>query len=479
MKHLDLYEIVTPLTEAYEKIPSNSKNLEIDDLIINSIIYNYTQSYLFKKTFLDSGIFQRNDNSLYVGLISNADISDNDSKMEVNSFFAKNYDYIDAKAKNYQGGFVEHCKDKYSAYEDKESGQYKCSIGKLLKDYPDAKIPASAFTEFSDWKYEIDDFYGDRIYKQPEHINIQKINSLSMEECAKHEVGRLIIQDLMRNEKFERVFESNNKYQNLNLSDRKECDFSILDLGDNPAILLNKLNNTEYNDGPDSHKIYENLKFQGLKYISTFTSHSRQNHNVILAHNNYGIGGMLIYGEQFSEKSGHLKEQINYISSIAISREFRGNQLGLKLFEQAAENAISNKQILFRTSASPDGSKYLEKSIDKLIIEKKYFNIVNADDEEKYLGESLVNMFYRIEPTIYKDHKQYSLKKIENPYDEFISIMKIYRENSPSFSNIEDSKSYYESLDKKRKLIDNILNNVKEALKGDEIKQTKKIGLKR
>lgn len=476
MEYARLYEIENDILSVYENISENEKTSD-DDKIINSIIYHYTQSYLLKNTIVTSELLQKENGDTFVGLLTYNKLEEHSPKINPDDFLVQNIEYIDSKAKRHEGGFSGYCMDKYNKkyFSLNKNSEPKVYLKDLLTDYPLAKVPLSGLTQFSDWKRTFDDYYGDKIFDIDESSSCKKILPFSMEQIKSSVVGNQIMNKLLVRDKYDFIFEDNLNYQALNLSDRRNYDIRKIDLGEDPAKKLNEIYdiNLKPHDS-DYSSIYEKLSEDGLKYLKTIINRSSEKNEVLVASNPFGICGILIYGQQLTEDSEGLSMKANWISSIATGREFRGNKIALSLFEEAANIAELEKQILFRTSASPDGSKFLEKQIDESVIKNNYYNIVNSDDLERYLGESIFKLLYGVKDNIEISNKKYSVKRVENPYDEFTSIMKFYRENSPSLDNIVDTNQYYEAKDQREKFINDLIKNIEEALKGDEIKNGRK-----
>ena len=141
----------------------------------------------------------------------------------------------------------------------------------------------------------------------------------------------------------------------------------------------------------------------------------------------------------------------------------------MKLFKKAAETALENKQILFRTTPSPNGRSYLEKSIDKVIKDNNYYHIISSDDQEQYLFEQISKISYGIIKQIHHQGKIYAHQPIDNPYKVITEFVKKYRDmvdQSPMQEN-------YGDMVRKRKIIDILFNDFVNSIKKKEIKNKK------
>lgn len=480
MEYARLYEIENDILSIYESMPKSEKSKN-DDKIINSIIFHYTQSYLLKNTIVTSELLEKENGDTFVGLLTYSQLEQHSPKIKPDEFLSNNLDYIDNKAKEYEGGFEQYCKDNYDKnfFNLGKSDDYKVYLKSLLNDYPLAKHSISSLTQFSDWKRTYDKDDGKKTFDFNDDDKFRKIKALDMSEIKKTDLGNKIMSVLISKEKYDLIFEDNINYQKLNLSERKNYEIIKIDLGEDPAKKLNEINDIQLkNYDQDYYSIYEKLYDDGHKYLKNIVNRATVKNEALISVNRFGIGGILIYGEQLTENSAHLNDKANWISSMSTGREFRGNKIALKLFEFAANKAVDNEQILFITTSSPEGKKYLEKQIDKSITKNKYYNIIRADEMERYLGQELFSLLYATKKEINLSQKIYSIKKVENPYKEFISIMKFFHENAPSLDNIDDASQYYEINEKREKFVNELIKNVESALKGDEIKNSKKNSFK-
>lgn len=219
---------------------------------------------------------------------------------------------------------------------------------------------------------------------------------------------------------------------------------------------------------PEYQKIFNHLKKTGLNYVSNI-----KDQKALVAHNEYGIAGMLIFGNSFSEQEEKTKNKVLWLSSIATSREHRGNGVAIDLFNHAVKYSQDNELILFRTAPSANGSEYLEKSIDKIIKENNLNNIIHSNDIDRELGTKLVKIIYGEIDKIEKNGKEYLLKKTNEPYKEFNSIIGLFRENCPSMDNIKDSIDFYDRLEQKTKISESIYNMLVETLLDKNIVKNK------
>lgn len=473
MEKADLYSIENDINIIYSKISKDDKRLSTEnEFIMNSILYHYTQSYLLKKTFAGSAMFEDKAGHSHVGLISFNEIENEMATVEANSFLAANFDYIDLESKNAPEGFAIHTYKKYNKNFGKLSGINDINdpqkpillrLSSLLKDYPLAKIPSNAFVEFGDIKFKIDKFYGNKIYTFPDIGTRRKSHALTMDEIMSNSLGNKIMSELFKDPLYEKIFEQSSIAQKINISDKKQYEISLIDFN-NPYKQLNELSKININESePEYKKIFTHLKHSGLNYID-----SVKEQKALVVHNEYGIAGILIFGDKFSEHEEKTKNKVLWLSSIATSREHRGNGIAVDLFRAAAKYATENELILFRTTPSANGSQYLEKTIDNIIKTENLNNIINSDDIDREFGIKIVNIIYGQTNSIEKNGKEYSLKTVDSPYNEFTSIINVFRENSPNMDNIQDSIDLYERMDSKKKLSELIYEKIVDKLTDKE-----------
>lgn len=473
-----LYALEDSILSAYEKVKGKSNISIQDEFIMNSILMNYTQSYLFKKTFLGSSLFKRDDGHTYVGLLTNGFLESQFLPIEASAFLASNFDYIDEKAKNYDGGFSQYCVEHYNGnatfektFEEFNNNVY-VNINSLLKDYPNARIPSSALIEISSVIFSINE--GHREYLQDN--NKTKITHLSLEEIKNSDLGNKILSELCNEIRYEAVFEDSLIIQKINLSEKSNYRIERYEFDDQPEKILNELTGFKYKRGDIAFsKIFDYLDFEGLKYIKHI-----HNTSSIIAHNHYGIAAVLSLNKNFSDTENYF-DKIKWMSSMATSREFRGNNIAFSLFEHMVIEESKNRNIIFMTNFSENGSKYLEKNITEFIENKGYYNIVEARDRD--FGLKLVKILYGNNPIVEHEEKSYRIRKVDDPYSEFFSLMRLYKSSLPKINPDDSIDSIYNKIEQRNSLGDKIYsytvaNLLAEEVKLEEKKDTRKINNK-
>lgn len=463
MKHAKLYEIEDDIRNIIKPLGKiNNEN----DLVLNSIIYHYTQSYMHETTFVGSALYKGKD-GYFVALMTHYDIEHDFAKIDANKFLAANFNIIDLKDQKYKNGFKEYYDKKYH----KPHEENMLFIRDLLNDFPNPTIPTTAYNQFSDYKGVIDKYDGRRKVVFPEMEQSEKATPLSMSEIKNSEFGLKVLKTLKEQEKYQILFEENKDKIQQNLSNKRIHNIDRIVFSDEMVDSLNKLskiNSDIYNE--NYYSIYKKLEREGLMYAKSISpDYKRTDEGIetLISSNNLGITGILIYAPQFYDAGEQFKNTLKAISSIAIATESRGQKLGVKLFTEAAETAKINKQILFRTTPSENGASYLENSIDNVIKNNKYHHVINSCEQEKQLAEYMVKISYGLIDYFVHDHKKYKIKTPDSPFDIVTEHIKKYRDK---IQELGLSSDRYESRDEKRKLIDEVFNEFASIVKGAEIK---------
>lgn len=476
MIYAKLYEIENDIRKAIDPIEETTKE---QDLILSSIIFHYTNSYAFEKTFIGSALMQENG-KYFVSTLRHKDIHEDNASIDANTLFASNFALVGKEEIKYENGFIQHCKEKYGAksmFKSMENPD-KIILKKILKDYPDILIPSKSYPSFSDYKGYINEYDGRRILDYPEMSNASKVQPLSIDEIQKSEFGLSVLSKLKEQDKYQIIFEQDEEKQKINLINKREHRIENVNFDEDTAMNLNiiaKTNIVKYDE--DFYGVYGKLKSEGLQYIeSIIPNQYSENHETLISTNNLGISGILIYAKAFYPQDDDSMKNIASISSIAVAVESRGQQLALKLFNTAAEQALNDKRILFRTTPSENGSLYLKNAIDNSITKNNYYHIISSDEIEKNLAEHITKVAYGLTENLVIDSKKYLIQKVENPFEFVSQVVKQYREqekNIPLESNNVLSKYNLESS--KRDLSRKIYLEAVELIKGDEIKNKRQL----
>lgn len=133
MIYAKLYEIENDIRKAIDPIEETTKE---QDLILSSIIFHYTNSYAFEKTFMGTALMQENG-KYFVSTLRYEDIHEDNAIIDANTLFASNFDLAGKEDIKYENGFIQHCKEKYGTknmFKSMESSD-KIILKNILKDY--------------------------------------------------------------------------------------------------------------------------------------------------------------------------------------------------------------------------------------------------------------------------------------------------------------------------------------------------------
>lgn len=152
------------------------------------------------------------------------------------------------------------------------------------------------------------------------------------------------------------------------------------------------------------------------------------------------IAGIVLLENPIKEQD-YIPDGIGYfIDFVEVSKHFYGNKLGVKLVEEAINYAKKNKLVLFRTSPSELGKKYIKDNITEMGIKN---NIPLVAENERFL---ILEYF--------KNNKNIEKKEHFNNVNK---ILKLAREK---YSNNLENKTII------KQIIDSALdNNIKRNFK--------------
>ena len=327
--------------------------------------------------------------------------------------------------------------------------KYTSLINKIINSYYFEGL-------FDNFKVEKDDF---KFYFKKDYIKFYPFsnNNSYFKEITTNSLIKdenKIIEELIKLDSFYKViFEEKEISKKLNLLNKKEIKFTIVDVKEdffsNVVYKFNSLMN--YNNLSNYTKEDKDYNEAFLNQINDFQYldyNYLKNKKVIIAHNENQIAGMLMFNKysnslnSFINEKFNIKDKIIYESLIVVSKEFRGQQLGIKLFNEFFNYAKEKKLIVVRSYPTKEGRKHLYKKINRILNENKGVPFINSEFEIeiiKSLKPLLVNIitkeqyekFYErfSEITAKLNNKANSLN-ITNPndkYNEFISFLNIVK----------------------------------------------------
>lgn len=181
---------------------------------------------------------------------------------------------------------------------------------------------------------------------------------------------------------YELLFEENDLKQNLILKSKKDLVFDIVPVKE----LTDYLNKTVSIQNVSN--IYEFLnKNYDLRYFVEQNNNSNLNDFVVISHNDFEIGGIAVFNmsnetqnalKTLGQKGNEYSQSFMKVSSIMVSKNYRGQGIGVDLFEKAMEEATAKNHIIIFSDFTELGRNFLKPSIDKLI-EKESMPVIKAD----------------------------------------------------------------------------------------------------
>jgi len=177
------------------------------------------------------------------------------------------------------------------------------------------------------------------------------------------------------------IFESNPIKQSLHLKERHSVNYTVVTPDENSnyqdILKFQKLAYVDESLANDDLKM-EQLKNSMKQYdIQLFGQSVKEKEQfVIVAHNNYEICG--IAGITKSEKT-----DLNYMSYISVAHSFRGQKLGVRLFDNVKRELENRNQLMEMSPYNSEGSKYLADNVDVMI--QKTSHVLSASEVQKML----------------------------------------------------------------------------------------------
>jgi GNAT superfamily N-acetyltransferase len=222
------------------------------------------------------------------------------------------------------------------------------------------EMPLKSYTNITDSFEDEFGIYNDYPNKkfqiETPYVEVPSLASVNLNDKMIKTINKLKEQDL-----YSLIFTNEPITQILNLKNKKEIDINIIDINDNCSEIsgLSKFSN--------DFQIKSDLRdFYGLKY---FTSNNDKNFKLLVAHNEYEIAGLAALVPPYDDNIR--KDSCVFLSYVEVAEHFYGLGLGNKLAESAIEYAKENKMVLFRTSPSKLGEKYIKDKITQQGIDSK------------------------------------------------------------------------------------------------------------
>jgi GNAT superfamily N-acetyltransferase len=415
-----LYKIKEDIFNAYLKsnnIKFRKGKFSVSEIThdINAILHMFINSYYFdnfdKKDFVFGKANSEIGDYFYIKSKNNIDdlieIELNEKQLELYNI-SKNNEFKDNK-KNFLN-----------------LSEIKSIFGEIpIKAY---KINIDVFDY--EFNYNNDNVNEKFDFSCPYHNKFEPCNIQINEKIEK------AINFLKKNKIYEIVFCEDELIKTINLKKRKDFEVRIEDFNENNSL-------SKYIKFSNEYEIKEDLiNFYGFKYIK---SKDLQDCKLVIANNDLEIAGILLLDKPIKEQN-YIPEGVAYfIDFVEVSKHFYGNKLGVRLVEEAINYAKENKLVLFRTSASTLGKKYIKDSITEMGIKN---NIPLVAENERFL---ILEYF--------------SENKNIEKYDHFNNVNKILKLAREKYNN--------NNLENKT-IIKQIIN---EALDKNDIKRNFKNGI--
>lgn len=321
---------------------------------INGILFTFLNSYYFEKLNDFKFIKTINDNNedyFYIRSVKNKFDSD-PIKIELNR------EDINLVKEYFKNKDLNNFK-KISLNKSFDSGVFFLNINEIKEIFNN--VPFTAYQEIFDvFNFEIDSFNDSpnkNFYFKNPYFNSFSIHNIELNEKMKKTIKKL-----KEDPYYETIFESDEIKKIINLKNRHDFKISILDIKNNNNEEISKLSkiSNDYSLKSDLSKLY------GLKY---FPLNRDNEFKSIVAHNDLEIAGVLSLCPPY--ENNIKKDSCLYLSYVSVCQSFYGEKLGMKMVESALDYIEKNKFVLFRTSSSNDGEKYIKDKITQIGIDRK------------------------------------------------------------------------------------------------------------
>jgi len=176
------------------------------------------------------------------------------------------------------------------------------------------------------------------------------------------------------------IFEESDLKQNLILKNKKDLEFDVVPVDKIETYFKDNLKIQSVENA------YELLNTNyDLRYLVKQTHKKDSPNFIIVARNDFEIAGVSVV-DQSNDMINSLKtvngknmgELFMKVSSIMVSKNYRGQGLGVQLFETAINEAKKQDYILIRSEASDLGRNYLKSNIDN-IANSKQVPVINSE----------------------------------------------------------------------------------------------------
>lgn len=392
---------VKDINSAFKSIYNRDFNAD-DSLLLNKTLYNILDSYFFRDLY-------------------------NFKKMGID----ENGQYV---IKSISNGFLdEEVLQKNGTTETVNINQYQKKINNINVN----KIPNPVDIDINYYSYFLDVLPNNLVNRTLTEVTMpQHPDEQAMKEA-------LINIDSMYNV----LFETSDLKKQLYLKQKDMLTFTIVPESDAIAFIKStvktqKLNNDEYMD-------YLKHNYD-LRYCSNDFTGKENNNFYVFAHNNFELAGVTVIRES-ETVSNILKsdaDKFMTVTSVMVAKNFRGQSLGVKMFDEVLKEAEKNEYILIRTGSSENGRNYLKDNITAKTKEYPTVPVIQAEVFE-HLTPNLKHIFGKNSFNAGKNKLNEIISDIES-FQDAIKIEKKEARSTDEFYAIADKEEdYFKALNKK------------------------------
>jgi hypothetical protein len=369
---MEFNKVFEDIFNSYKDEVVENNLLSLDDLnSINKIFYKYLKSYYFENLY-DSAILKQNtEGYLYPLLINNSELDNNFS--------------ISGNLKKWNEilNFIENKEllDFFKVYDIQKFIDYKNLNNEVWETF----------------NYNKDD----KIFK----------DSIILNEFEKNVINKL----KQLNNFYSIIFENNEIKQSLNLKNKKDFNFKVIDLKKDGHNNINSVFEL-FNKVPCDNIKKLLLENYGFKFIKNVISTKK----LVIAHNQFEISGIIVVDNSYALKRMEIIDfdNFDYNCGITVGKSFRGYSLGIKMFDVLANNVKENNNILLNSQATVIGDKYIKNNLSNFIKNNKDKSIVMLDEDEKDdFGYRLIEILFKNKSLLIDDLNNNLISQKELDYN--------------------------------------------------------------
>lgn len=391
---MEFNKVLEDIFNSYKEEMNENNLLSLNDLnSINKIFYKYLKSYYFENLY-DSTILKINaEGYLYPLLINNSEI---DNSFSISGKVGKWDEIINCLK---QPELLEKL-DNFKIYDIQKFINYK----KLNNEV---------------W----------------ELFNYNKEDQLFTDSIVLDELENNVINSLKKlNDFYYIIFENNEIKKSLNLKNKKEFKFKVIDLKKDGYNNINSVLE-KFNRIPCENIKNLLLENYGFKFIKNVLNTKK----LVIAHNQFEISGIIVVDNSYALKRLEIIDfdKFDYNCGITVGKSFRGYSLGIKMFEFLANNVKENNNILLNSQATTIGDKYIKNKLSNFIKNNKDKSIVMLDEDEKdNFGYRLIEILFKNKSLLIDDlnnklisQKELDYNSAKNFLNEYINKIRNNPEN--------------------------------------------------